>query len=243
MQKVSKKWLIKVLKQPACRLGWPSGGLTLDPRLYSLVALVLSSAQLHVGFKMATDRGSPISASSILLDIELPGKKQTAYLLDPFLPLLRGLDNRTRVTLSRPRAEPYIVAADSPYETPGPTPARAQKDSHRPAKRLRATDNLANLEHAKIKDDIREGIDIIRAEWIRKSAQCDHREWWSDSELLHRPSYAQLAWLPREEIEASDSKLDWASLTRGSIEHRQAWVDSNRLPAIVSEYCFFVITP
>jgi hypothetical protein len=196
--------------------------------------------------------------SSILAEILLPGKNLTAYLLDPFVPLLRGFDETTRVFASRPPSEPHIVCTPSTAST-----STATNRENRPTKRQRLNNERSSVSlhsskpgesaetspthplngfqleaahHASIKGDIQHAVDAIRERWIDECSRKGHSEWWSDPHLLRHPAVAQLEWLPSPEINRSEVWVDWAALTRDTFQVRyKTQFDSNQSSIRVSE--------
>ncbi|KNE98422.1 hypothetical protein PSTG_08336 [Puccinia striiformis f. sp. tritici PST-78] len=196
-----------------------------------------------------------IEPSSVLLEVLLPGSNHTAYLLDPFIPLLRGFDETTRVTVSRPPSEPYIACTPSNSKTTSTTAAISDRECQ-PNKRQRLNNEQVSSEpsrhtgfsgkasqslpldgiqleaahHASLKSDIQAAINAIRKAWIEKCSENQHTEWWSDPVRLRHPALARLEWLSSPEItKIPDFWFDWASLTRSSIDVRKTQLDAIRL--------------
>ncbi|KAI9612551.1 hypothetical protein H4Q26_007708 [Puccinia striiformis f. sp. tritici PST-130] len=179
-----------------------------------------------------------IEPSSVLLEVLLPGSNHTAYLLDPFIPLLRGFDETTRVTVSRPPSEPTSLAL---HPIPRPPPLLQQyltgsANLTKGSGSIMSNQSLPldgiQLEaahHASLKSDIQAAIDAIREAWIEKCCENQHTEWWSDPVRLRHPALARLEWLSSPEItKIPDFWFDWASLTRSSIDVRKTQFDSIR---------------
>ncbi|KNZ64076.1 hypothetical protein VP01_106g5 [Puccinia sorghi] len=189
--------------------------------------------------------------SSVLLEIPLSERNLTAYLLDPFIPLLRGFDETTRVTALRPPSEPHIVRAPS---SPNPPNLAAIIDREiGPAKRARLdrpgapssfpgmsgqTSNnlpltgfqLEAAHHASIKDDIQHAIDVIRRQWVNMTCGPNsHSEWWLDPHALSHPALAQLELLSYPTATSSNPWLDWPTLTRDSLEVRKTQFTSDNI--------------
>ncbi|OAW00179.1 hypothetical protein, variant [Puccinia triticina 1-1 BBBD Race 1] len=200
-----------------------------------------------------SQRGEP---SSVLIEILLPEKNFTAYLLDPFVPLLRGFDQSTRVTVSRPPSEPHICTPTS-FKAPCSTPKHS--GNIRPGKRQRRNIEpspaleplcqpssgetsqshplngfqLEAAHHANIKGDIQHAVDAIRERWINECNQNGHSEWWSDPHPLRHPAIARLEWQSSSDFKCSDF---WSDLTRDSFQVRNTQFDSDQLSIRVSDY-------
>ncbi|KAA1096124.1 hypothetical protein PGT21_005363 [Puccinia graminis f. sp. tritici] len=214
----------------------------------------LAKRNLDQSYTKMSQRSEP---SSVLLEILLPEKNLTAYLLDPFVPLLRGFDETTRVSVSRPPSEPHIIC------TPTTSASTTTNRENRPTKRQRSNNEppsasghscqpgesaetsqihplngfqLEAAHHASIKGNIQHAVDAIRERWIDECSRNGHSEWWSDPHLLRHPAVAQLEWLPSPEIKRSEVWVDWAALTRDTFQVRcKTQFDLNQSSTRVSE--------
>ncbi|PLW23028.1 hypothetical protein PCASD_14065 [Puccinia coronata f. sp. avenae] len=198
--------------------------------------------------------------SSILLEIVLPEKNQTAYLLDPFIPVLRGFGETFRVTVLRPISEPHTVpSTESQIICKGIRPVKRQRldnplsasgYSCQPAMSGKTTHclplngiQLEAAHHAAIKDDIQQAIHLVRSEWIEKCHATRHSEWWSDPHTLRHSALAQLEWLSYPESKNLMPWFDWAGMTRDSLEVRKSKFNSKKLSIRVSEFGTTCLNP
>lgn len=220
-------------------------------RCFHFPSLRIFLGQYHIKMSQGSE------PSSVLLEIPLSERNLTAYLLDPFIPLLRGFDETTRVTALRPPSEPHIVRAPS---SPNPPNLAAIIDREiGPAKRARLdrpgapssfpgmsgqTSNnlpltgfqLEAAHHASIKDDIQHAIDVIRRQWVNMTCGPNsHSEWWLDPHALSHPAHAQLELLSYPTATSSNPWLDWPTLTRDSLEVRKTQFTSDNMSVRVSE--------
>ncbi|KAH9812784.1 hypothetical protein DFH28DRAFT_977937 [Melampsora americana] len=150
------------------------------------------------------------STPSVLLEVDLPDHSLKAYLLDPFIPLLRGYPPDFRFSVTRPPTDPYIVSKSTPQSGSSQNSPHARTSSAGASKKLckpytrpsgpseafpligfvgkaqrQAKTTIQQAEmvhHAAVEPEMSAAVDAIRTRWIETASSRDHSEWWRDGD-------------------------------------------------------------
>ncbi|MBW0521182.1 hypothetical protein O181_060897 [Austropuccinia psidii MF-1] len=188
------------------------------------------------------------AASSILLEAQVD-ESTTAYLLDPFVALLRGYNHQFQIFVSRPPSSPYIQASPSPIRSCSSAHAFASAHEAPKAKRQRCglcqeTARLASeceienqseaISSLSLKSTILAALKTIQREWIMECEQRNHSDWWLIATQEPQISSPKLTWLSQDQLQTPERAPNWADLTRKSSPSRLHPLPPCHLMATVS---------